>query len=75
MKTNHSNSEIGLEGRYLRPKRFSRVEIEETWVQRPDGVYWKWRLVGDKKWHYKATGYTKLPVVNILTKEAQDDQR
>lgn len=32
MKTNHSNSEIGLEGRYLRPKRFSRVEIEETWV-------------------------------------------
>lgn len=39
------------------------ITIYEDWVEIGGAVWLKWRVEGEKKWHYKRTPYTEKPVI------------
>lgn len=38
------------------------ISIYEKYVERPDGVYYCWRVAGTEEWHCKLTGHKETPV-------------
>lgn len=41
------------------------ITIHEKYVERPDGIYYLWRLSTEKEWHEKLTGHKETPYVSF----------
>ena len=41
------------------------ITIYEDWDERPDGVYYKWKLPEEPEWHEKLTAHKQKPVIRF----------
>lgn len=39
------------------------VTIFEDWVEVGGAIWYKWKLEGEKEWHFKRTAYKEKPVI------------
>lgn len=64
-------------------KSIDTITIFEDWAEIEGAVWYKWRVEGEKNWHWRRTAYKQKPVVymkrlpreefNILLKEDNDE--
>ena len=52
------------------------ITIYEDWDERPDGVYYRWRLPGERQWHERLTAYKQKPVLyrKVLSKKEFEER-